>query len=66
MDENLDKKIIIVMPAYNVAKTLFKTVQEVPEIYRSNIILVDNACNGMASLLCQTLDGFAHLPVSYQ
>jgi glycosyltransferase involved in cell wall biosynthesis len=43
MDDNQEKKIMIVMPAYNVAKTLHKTVQEVPEVYRSNIILVDNA-----------------------
>lgn len=36
-------KVMIVMPAYNAARTLERTVQEVPDAYRDNIILVDDA-----------------------
>jgi glycosyltransferase involved in cell wall biosynthesis len=37
------KKIFIVLPAYNAAKTLTRTLREIPEEYRQNIILVDDA-----------------------
>jgi glycosyltransferase involved in cell wall biosynthesis len=43
MPESQNTKVIIVMPSYNAAKTLYKTVQEVPEEYRADIILVDDA-----------------------
>lgn len=39
----IEKKVIIVLPAYNAAKTLLKTVAEIPTEYRDNIILVDDA-----------------------
>ena len=34
--------IVIVMPAYNAAKTLHRTYDEIPPSYRGNIILVDD------------------------
>lgn len=36
------KKIVIVMPAYNAEKTLRDTYFDVPEKYRTNVILVDD------------------------
>lgn len=38
-----EKKIFIVLPAYNAAKTLHRTLDEIPSNYRKNIILVDDA-----------------------
>lgn len=38
-----EKKIVIVLPAYNAAKTLLRTLDEIPIKYRDNIILVDDA-----------------------
>src|SRR5574344_461407 len=35
-------KTIIVMPAYNAEKTLKTTLNDIPEEFRSNIILVDD------------------------
>lgn len=35
-------KVIIVMPAYNAAKTVKNTYEEIPHKYRKNIILVDD------------------------
>jgi glycosyltransferase involved in cell wall biosynthesis len=40
---NNPSKIVIVMPAYNAAKTLKKTYNEIPAEYRGDIILVDDA-----------------------
>lgn len=37
------KKIFIVLPAYNAAKTLMRTLDEIPQEFRKNIILVDDA-----------------------
>jgi len=37
------KKIIVVMPAYNAAKTLAKTVAEIPRGVVDEILLVDDA-----------------------
>ena len=34
--------IVIVMPAYNAAKTLQRTYDEIPPAYRKDIILVDD------------------------
>lgn len=36
-------KIVIVMPAYNAARTVQSTYEEIPVKYRSNIILVDDS-----------------------
>ncbi|MBI5295112.1 MAG: glycosyltransferase family 2 protein [Chloroflexi bacterium] len=38
-----DKTIYIILPAYNAAKTLMRTLDEIPLEYRSHIILVDDA-----------------------
>ncbi|HSO12757.1 MAG TPA: glycosyltransferase, partial [Anaerolineales bacterium] len=36
-------KIVIVLPAYNASKTLIRTLDEIPQEFRKNIILVDDA-----------------------
>ena len=38
-----DAKIVIVLPAYNAAKTLLLTLNEIPADFKENIILVDDA-----------------------
>jgi glycosyltransferase involved in cell wall biosynthesis len=38
-----EKKIVIVLPAYNAEKTLLRTLAEIPQEFTSNIILVDDA-----------------------
>ena len=35
-------KVVIVMPAYNAAKTVADTLSEIPSIYRKHVILVDD------------------------
>jgi len=37
-----DSKVVIVMPAYNAAKTVKDTYKEIPKRYRKHIILVDD------------------------
>ena len=39
----LKSKVIVVMPAYNAAATLEKTVQDIPEDFAQEIILVDDS-----------------------
>jgi glycosyltransferase involved in cell wall biosynthesis len=41
LPENI--KIVIVLPAYNAAKTLNRTLDEIPQEFRKYIILVDDA-----------------------
>jgi len=41
--ELTDQKIVIVMPAYNAAKTLERTINEIPQEFSKYIILVDDA-----------------------
>jgi glycosyltransferase involved in cell wall biosynthesis len=43
MNAEHKKKIFIVLPAYNAARTLMRTLNEIPADYRQNIILVDDA-----------------------
>ncbi|HNA90256.1 MAG TPA: glycosyltransferase, partial [Anaerolineales bacterium] len=43
MSESEEKKIILCLPARNVAKTLHLTLDEIPEDFKKHIILVDNA-----------------------
>ena len=38
-----NQKIVIVLPAYNAARTLERTLDEIPPEYREHIILVDDA-----------------------
>jgi glycosyltransferase involved in cell wall biosynthesis len=40
---NLPKKVVIVLPAYNAAKTLERTLAEIPAEFKTHIILVDDA-----------------------
>ncbi len=39
----MEKKVVIVLPAYNAAKTLLRTLEEIPPEYRQDVILVDDA-----------------------
>jgi glycosyltransferase involved in cell wall biosynthesis len=41
----MEPKIVIVLPAYNAAKTLDRTLAEIPPEYQKHIILVDDASN---------------------
>ncbi len=36
------QKVVVVLPAYNAATTLEKTYFDIPEIYRQNVLLVDD------------------------
>lgn len=38
-------KVVIVLPAFNAEKTLLRTLAEIPNIYKQNIILVDDGSN---------------------
>ncbi len=42
MNDINKKNIFIVLPAYNAARTLIRTLDEIPDEYRKNIILVDD------------------------
>ena len=50
-----DKKIIVVMPAYNAEKTLKKTYSEIPLEIVDDIILVDDASSDQTSTLAKEL-----------
>jgi glycosyltransferase involved in cell wall biosynthesis len=43
MNSTCQKKIFIVLPAYNAARTLLRTLAEIPTEYRQHILLVDDA-----------------------
>ena len=52
-----DKKVTVVMPAYNAEKTLLKTYQEViRQDYVDEIILVDDASNDQTTQIAQSLE----------
>jgi glycosyltransferase involved in cell wall biosynthesis len=50
------KKIIVVMPAFNAAKTLSQTVAEIPREVVDQILLVDDASNDETVALARALD----------
>lgn len=50
------KKIIVVMPAYNAARTLAKTVAEIPRDIVDEILLVDDASGDETVKLARELD----------
>lgn len=50
------KKIIVVMPAFNAARTLSQTVAEIPREVVDEIVLVDDASNDDTVALARTLD----------
>jgi glycosyltransferase involved in cell wall biosynthesis len=43
MEDEMKSKVIIVMPAYNAAATLEKTVKDIPQGFADEIILVDDS-----------------------
>lgn len=47
-----DKKIVVVMPAYNAAKTLEETYKDIPKDIVDEIILVDDARMFLIRLFC--------------
>lgn len=49
-----DKKIVVVMPAYNVAETLQKTYQDIPHALVDDIILVDDCSQDATVEIAQT------------
>jgi glycosyltransferase involved in cell wall biosynthesis len=57
-----NKKVVIVLPAYNAEKTLKLTVSEIPFEYSDNIILVDDYSNDETVKLAKDLglDHFVH------
>lgn len=50
-----DAKVVIVMPAYNAAKTLERTLDEIPHDFRKNIILVDDCSRDNTAQLAREL-----------
>ena len=55
MNFNKNPNIIIVMPAYNAAKTLQRTYNEIPPEYRKEIILVDDCSSDNTVAVAQNL-----------
>jgi glycosyltransferase involved in cell wall biosynthesis len=51
----MDDKIVIVLPAYNAARTLVRTLSEIPDTYAENIILVDDASQDNTVELARSL-----------
>ncbi|MFH1385492.1 MAG: glycosyltransferase family 2 protein, partial [Patescibacteria group bacterium] len=62
MEKNKGKKVIAVLPAYNAAKTLEKTINDIPRQWVDEIILVDDASqdNTMAIARSLGLKTFVH------
>ena len=48
-------KIVIVMPAYNAARTLQRTLDEIPPEFREHVILVDDASRDHTAELAREL-----------
>lgn len=53
MDE--PAKVVIVMPAFNAARTLQRTYEEIPDAYRGQIVLVDDASSDNTIEVAQNL-----------
>ena len=51
----MKSKVIIVMPAYNAAKTLEKTVKDIPQGFADEIILVDDSSQDDTVRIAKTL-----------
>lgn len=51
----LNKKLIVVMPAYNAEKTLLQTYNELPHEYVDEVILVDDASSDRTAKLASEL-----------
>lgn len=50
-----DGKVVIVLPAYNAAKTLERTLDEIPREFRKHVILVDDASKDGTADLARSL-----------
>ena len=48
-------KVVIVLPAYNAANTLPQTIQDIPEQYRKDVILVDDCSKDDTVKVAQSL-----------
>lgn len=55
-----DKKVIVVMPAYNAAKTLEKTIQEIPKPLVDHIVMCDDASKDDTITVAEKL-GLEHI-----
>jgi glycosyltransferase involved in cell wall biosynthesis len=55
VSEKPTPKIIIVLPAYNAARTMERTLAEIPESHRRHVILVDDASADDTYTLAQSL-----------
>lgn len=57
-----DKKIVIVLPAYNAEKTLLRTLAEIPPEYHEHIILVDDCSRDLTTQIAKEagLTVFSH------
>lgn len=51
----LNKKLVVIMPAYNAEKTLRQTYEELPHDYVDEVILVDDASRDETSRVAQEL-----------
>lgn len=51
----LDKKLIVIMPAYNAEKTLRQTYEELPHEYVDEVILVDDASRDDTAVFAKEL-----------
>lgn len=57
-----NKKVIVVLPAYNASKTLLQTYHEIPQDLVDEVILVDDASHDDTSLLAKEI-GIEHVIV---
>jgi glycosyltransferase involved in cell wall biosynthesis len=51
----MDKKVIIVMPAFNAGKTLAKTIEGIPEGIADNLILVNDGSTDNTKVIAEEL-----------
>ena len=56
----LDKKVIVVLPAYNAALTLQKTIAEIPKDIVDDIVFVDDNSTDNSSEIAQQI-GIRHI-----
>ena len=56
----LQKKVVVVLPAYNAAQTLLKTYQEIPFDIVDEVILVDDASSDGTAILAKEI-GISHV-----
>jgi glycosyltransferase involved in cell wall biosynthesis len=50
-----NKRIVVVMPAYNAARTLERCVNELPQVYIDHVILVDDASSDHTHAIAENL-----------